>query len=150
MFTFYRDGVRSTRVFSHGFTGKEVFEQNRMEDLVTSSNSTMNRILRKRSNRTECRILVTRSVYITPLISLTNRLMRSCTNTSIKNIGLSTTDVVPPRKKHQFLHIKQHRIRPRNCPHYADTQHAPILFQTANNTSFLVSIISAQDHLLFS
>ena len=73
--------------------------------------------------------------------------------------------VVPPRKTHQFPHIKWHRIRSRNCPPYADThhalpchsissgepvmnyramisgaQHAPALFQTANNTSLSWSV----------
>ena len=32
--------------------------------------------------------------------------------------------VIPPRKTHQFPHIKQHHIRFRNCPHHADTNHA--------------------------
>ena len=34
------------------------------------------------------------------------------------------TNVIPPQKTHQFPHIKRHHIRFRNCPLYADTQHA--------------------------
>ena len=32
--------------------------------------------------------------------------------------------VIPQQKTHQFPHIKWHRIRSRNCPPHADTQHA--------------------------
>lgn len=32
VFTFYRDGVRRTKVSSHGFTGKEAFDRNGVED----------------------------------------------------------------------------------------------------------------------